>query len=239
MCSRIYTYKITFEEVPHWYWGVHKEKKYNDGYMGSPVTHKWMWNFYTPKIQILEIFPYTEKGWIEAVNLERRLIVPDLNKPFCLNERVGAIRSWAIREKACKLGGEKIYKEKRGIHGRTPEQMTIDSNKANKRPGGLKCKNNGLGIFARKNEEKKSDSQKGAASTNSQRWMSTADGFISTPGNVAKHNKANGWDPAARIKIGGREGTTRNVVLNEESPKPHRRLSSADTLALLAGLAQW
>jgi hypothetical protein len=38
---------------------------------------------------------------------------------------------------------------------------------------------------------------------------------------------------------GGQEGTTRNVVLNEESPRPHRRLSSADTLALLRGLAQF
>ncbi len=38
---------------------------------------------------------------------------------------------------------------------------------------------------------------------------------------------------------GGQEGTTRNVVLNEESPRPHRRLSSADTLALFRGLAQF
>jgi hypothetical protein len=89
MQPRIYTYKITFEEIPYWYWGVHKEKKYNDGYMGSPVTHKWMWEFYTPKIQILEFFPNTEDGWKEACDVERRLILPDLNNPCCLNERCG------------------------------------------------------------------------------------------------------------------------------------------------------
>jgi hypothetical protein len=49
MQSRIYTYKITFEEVPYYYWGSHKEKRYNEYYMGSPVTHKWCWDFYTPK----------------------------------------------------------------------------------------------------------------------------------------------------------------------------------------------
>jgi hypothetical protein len=26
MNPRIYTYKVTFEEIPDWYWGVHKEK---------------------------------------------------------------------------------------------------------------------------------------------------------------------------------------------------------------------
>jgi hypothetical protein len=89
MQPRIYTYKVTFEEIPHWYWGVHKEKRYNDGYMGSPVTHKWMWEFYTPRIQILELFPHTDEGWSEASEVERRLILPDLNNPLCLNERCG------------------------------------------------------------------------------------------------------------------------------------------------------
>jgi hypothetical protein len=101
MQPRIYTYKITFEEIPHWYWGVHKEKRYNDGYMGSPVTHKWMWEFYTPKIQILELFPYTDEGWNCASEVEYRLILPDLNNPLCLNERCGKLPSL----ESCKRGG--------------------------------------------------------------------------------------------------------------------------------------
>jgi hypothetical protein len=104
MQPRIYTYKITFEEIPHWYWGVHKEKRYNDGYMGSPVTHKWMWEFYTPKIQILEVFPFTEKGWKEANLVEDRLIKPDLNNPFCLNEGCGA----RVSREASQRGGYKM-----------------------------------------------------------------------------------------------------------------------------------
>ena len=101
MQPRIYTYKITFEETPHWYWGVHKEKRYNDGYMGSPVTHKWMWEFYTPRIQILEVFPFTDEGWREAGEVEARLICLDLNNPLCLNEHGGGRTSIEM----CKKGG--------------------------------------------------------------------------------------------------------------------------------------
>jgi hypothetical protein len=49
MQPRIYVYKITFLEVPYYYYGVHKEKYFNEEYWGSPVTHKWVWDFYTPK----------------------------------------------------------------------------------------------------------------------------------------------------------------------------------------------
>lgn len=40
-----------------------------------------------------------------------------------------------------------------------------------------------------------------AMKTNSQVWESTVDGFRSNPGAVACHNKTNGWDPAARVRI--------------------------------------
>lgn len=42
---------------------------------------------------------------------------------------------------------------------------------------------------------------KGAQKTLSQVWESTVDGYRSNPGGVATHNKANGWDPDARIQI--------------------------------------
>jgi hypothetical protein len=37
--------------------------------------------------------------------------------------------------------------------------------------------------------------------TNTQVWESTKDGFRGNPGAVAKHNKARGWDPNARIQV--------------------------------------
>jgi hypothetical protein len=112
MEPRIYTYKVTFEEIPDWYWGVHKEKKYGEPYLGSPKTHAWKWEFYTPHLEICELFPYTDEGWVEAQNVENRCIKPDLNNPFCLNEHYGSVVS---------LGAtRRVHKEKdelgRSVH---------------------------------------------------------------------------------------------------------------------------
>jgi hypothetical protein len=117
MQPRIYTYKITFEEVPYWYWGVHKEKKFGEKYLGSPVTHRWMWEFYTPKIQILEFFPYTDEGWEEANLIEKRLILPDLDNPFCLNENCGGYFSLALLREACKKRHEERLPDGRSVLG--------------------------------------------------------------------------------------------------------------------------
>jgi hypothetical protein len=100
---RIYTYKITFEEVPYYYYGVHKEKVFNEEYWGSPKTHKWCWDFYTPKKQILELFDYNDEGWVEARCIENRLIKSVFNTDkLCLNASCGgklSIDSWnAIRK---------------------------------------------------------------------------------------------------------------------------------------------
>ena len=121
MQPRIYTYKITFEEVPYYYYGSHKEQRYNEYYMGSPVTHKWCWDFYTPKKQILEIFD-TRK---ESNAIENRLIKPFLNDPNCLNENCGGI----ISSDMCKKGVETQRKNKLGLFSRSKEQIKIDSKK--------------------------------------------------------------------------------------------------------------
>ena len=64
---------------------------------------------------------------------------------------------------------------------------------------GLKC---AAVTHAEKDENGKSvNAVKGAAVTNSQRWQSTVDGFISTAGNVSKHNQANGWPGNARVRL--------------------------------------
>jgi hypothetical protein len=100
---RIYTYKVTFEEIPDWYWGVHKEKEYGEHYSGSPVTHRWKWEFYTPHLQILEEFEHSDQGWVSAKKMEDRLILPDLDNPLCLNEAVAGILSLD----SCRRGGRK------------------------------------------------------------------------------------------------------------------------------------
>jgi hypothetical protein len=116
---RIYTYKITFEEVPYYYYGSKKEKYYNQPYMGSPVTNKWVWEYYTPKKQILEVFGYTDEGYEECRKMEDRLIKPVINDPWCLNESFGGKISLKILQENGralgniygKINGKKTYEK--------------------------------------------------------------------------------------------------------------------------------
>ena len=70
MQPRIYVYKITFEEVPYYYYGMHQEKVFDEEYWGSPKTNKWAWELYTPKKQILQLFSTRH----EAYEIEKKLI---------------------------------------------------------------------------------------------------------------------------------------------------------------------
>jgi len=133
---RIYIYKITFEEVPYYYYGVHKEKKFDEEYWGTPITHKWIWNFYTPKKQVLEIFEFSDVGWLEAQEVEDRLIKPFFNgDKWCLNENCGGIISLDVLRKS----GNKLRELKLGVHARTKEEMILQ---------GIKNYELGLGIHS-------------------------------------------------------------------------------------------
>lgn len=102
MKPRIYIYKITFEGRPEWYWGIHKEKKFDEYYMGSPCTNKEFWSLFNPSKEILETFDYSEEGWKEANLREQELILPHLNDPLCLNESCGSVPSLAVRSSTMK-----------------------------------------------------------------------------------------------------------------------------------------
>jgi hypothetical protein len=154
---RIYIYKITFEEVLYYYYGVHKEKKFGEYYMGSPVTHKWCWDFYTPKKQILELFNYTDEGYIEAQKVEGRLIKLVYNTDkWCLNKNCGGKVSLEICRNSGKITGKKAKELGIGVHGRTKEQMTEDGKK-----GGKKAKELGVGVHGRTKEQMTEDGKKG------------------------------------------------------------------------------
>lgn len=126
MQPRIYTYKITFEEVPYYYYGVHKEKYFNQEYWGTPKTNKWCWELYTPKKQILEIFEYSDEGWIEALDIEKRLIKPVFNSDkLCLNESCGGKVSLEVHRKT----GKKTQELGIGIFSQTKEQLQENGRK--------------------------------------------------------------------------------------------------------------
>ncbi len=159
---RIYIYKISFEEVPYYYYGVHKERKFDEYYMGSPQTHKWCWELYTPKKQILQLFDFTDEGWLEAQEVEKRLIRPFYNvDKWCLNEGCGGQVSLDIRRKNGKKLVEKIKEENIGIFAMTKEELS----KAGKKGGGRGARTqmkNKTGVFGRTKEQMTEDGKKGA-----------------------------------------------------------------------------
>lgn len=208
MKPRIYTYKITFEEIPYYYYGVKKEKYYGEEYWGSPKTHKWYWEYYTPKKQILEVFDYNNDGWIEAQNIEKRLIFPVLNDNFCLNENVGGIFSLVSCSNAGKIGGKiavKNQKEnKTGFYSISPEDRVKNGRKGGliigKKTGqdNVKYKR---GYCGRSPEQMSIDGKKGSMATNYQKWECLITGFVANPGNLTKYQKKRNIDTKLRQRI--------------------------------------
>ena len=252
MQPRIFTYKVTFEEIPDWYWGSHKEKKYEETYLGSPITNAWKWEFYTPHLEICELFPYTEEGWKKAREVEDRCILPDLNNPLCLNEHVGGFMSLEANRRGGLKGADKTHAEKddlgRSVNGvraataaneekddlgrsvtalkgataahkekddlgrsvlgvKNAERLHKEKDDLGRSLHTLKLHEEkddlGRSISAMKAHEEKDELGRSvtAMKTMSQVWESTVDGFRSHSGGVARHNKANGWDPKARTRI--------------------------------------
>ena len=166
---RIYTYKITFEEVPYYYYGVHKEKRFNEEYWGSPYTNKWCWELYTPKKQILEIFDYSDEGWLKANLVEDRLIRPFYNTDkCCLNRNCGGkISLQVLREtgkRVGKINGRRIADLKIGIHAHTKEQKAENARKIPKEScikGGNRALELKVGVHSLSKEQLSENGRKG------------------------------------------------------------------------------
>ena len=142
---RIYIYKITFEEVLYYYYGVHKEKVFGEEYWGSPYTHKWCWELYTPKKQILQFFDFTDEGWLEANLVEDRLIRPFFNTDkWCLNESCGGVSSLETKRKVIEIQ----RKNKTGLFGISKEKRIETGIKS-----GNKAKELGIGVHSLTKEE--------------------------------------------------------------------------------------
>lgn len=215
MQPRIYTYKITFDEAPYYYYGVHKEKAFNEKYWGSPITHKWIWDFYTPKKQILELFEYSDEGWLNANLVEDRLIKPFYqNDKWCLNESCGGSISLKVRKKTANKNREL----KLGIYSLSKEDFV-----KNGIINGINAKKNGTGIFSLTDTQKTERSKKiglnhkknntgvcgmsldqrieNGKKSGNQRWKCLETGYISNAGGLVSYQKKRGIDTSRRIQI--------------------------------------
>ena len=228
---RIYIYKITFEEVLYYYYGVKKEDYYNQEYLGSPYTNKWCWDFYTPKKQILEVFPYTDEGWKEANKVEKRIIKQFYNDDrWCLNENCGGVPSLEIKRrtgrKAKELGTgifslteeeKKENSKKSGIQNRdlgvgifslTKEQLS-ECGKIGGKKGIETQRKLGLGLFSLNTEQLreigkeagKKGGKIGSRTTNAQKWVCLETGYVSNSGGLSRYQKPRGIDTSKRKQI--------------------------------------
>jgi hypothetical protein len=227
MHPRIYTYKITFEEVPYWYWGVHKERKHGEVYLGSSKSHPWVWDYYTPVLQILEVFPYTQEGWEEAQTVEKRLIRPDLNNPMCLNENCGGILSLDSCQKGAKITLNALHSEKddqgRSVHGvnsaknlmkihetknefgksvhavNAGKQTHKERDEFGRSVHGLRSSDR---IHAEKDEQGRSvTAVKSMEKVNSQRFRCEVTGHISNSGGLSRYQMKRGIDTSQRVRV--------------------------------------
>jgi hypothetical protein len=194
MNPRIYLYKVTFEEVPYWYWGVHKERKFEDGYIGSPHTNKWCWEWYTPTLEIKQLFEYSEEGWREAMSVEDRVIRPDLNSPLCLNARVGGTMSL----EACRKGARR----KRELGIPMPEGVKITPVTAS----GLGRLGGAASAVARRASGRlltdcSNAGKVGGKVTSAQRWECLETGHVSSAASLARWQVARGIDTSKRKRI--------------------------------------
>lgn len=90
--------------------------------------------------------------------------------------------------------GNKAVEEKTGIHDPKHKQLVLEA--------GRTAIEKGLGIFDPKNKQRVLEGSKKAGKISiNQKWKSTIDGYVSTAPAVANHNRKNGWDPDARIRI--------------------------------------
>jgi len=184
---RIYLYKITFEEVSYYYYGVHKEKYFNEKYWGTPITNKWCWELYTPKKQILQLFDFTDEVWIKAQEVEKRLIRPVYNTDkWCLNENCGGMSSLNCLKK----GYIKNKNNKTGICSLSKEELSFYGSS-----GGNKNKENGTGFFSLSSEERQEIGKK----------YGKLGGKKSAEKN--KENKTGFWNSQLQSKLGKKGGT--------------------------------
>jgi len=190
MGPRIYTYKITFPVQGWWYWGAHKEKKPGEFYAGSPKTHKEKWENFYFEVQILEHFD----TWEEALEVEKRLIKPDLQNPNCLNEHCGG----GLSSEACARGARKVGAQN-VASGRLRRAGRLGASAGGKVTGPIQGKINvETGHWKRLQS---AAGKIGGKTTSSQKWQCLVTGFISTPGPLTCYQNKRGIDPSLRKRL--------------------------------------
>jgi hypothetical protein len=131
-------------------------------------------------------------GLFDPRNKEKRLQGATKSGLSAVEQRTG-IHNPENREIVL-AAGRYALENKTGIFDPANKEKVIQGSKNSGRQAVI----NKTGIFSPDYKEKHS---KVGKASGSQKWQSTVDGFVSNAPRVASHNKKNGWDPNARIRI--------------------------------------
>jgi len=99
-----YTYRVKFPDQGWFYYGLHSTDDLDDGYSGSPVTHKDKWDLFAWEMEILEFHESRE----DAIEVENRILRHVFQLPECLNENAGGCFSLETCKKGGASGGTRI-----------------------------------------------------------------------------------------------------------------------------------
>jgi hypothetical protein len=182
---RYYTYKITFKDLPcYFYYGKHKNK--GKPYYGSPVTWRHLWDQFEPEVQILQWYETAE----EARLAEEAIIKCTWGNKYSLNENWGGCFS----EEVCKRNGKKISAF--GLSFITP-QILSENGKKNMTPE----KARGYGKRNMTPEKARGYGKANGKESCGQRWKCLVTGYVSNPGGLSAYQKSRGIDTSLRAKV--------------------------------------
>jgi hypothetical protein len=222
-----YTY-YSYEEWGRGYFGSRECKclpEEDIKYLGSSKDKT-----FKPKYKIIlkDDYATREEAYADEIILQEHYKVVE-NPHFANKSYQTSTKFYVPKEqrsengkKGGKKGGRSNKENKTGFCGRSPEKMSEDGKKSGKRTKEL-----GVGIFAQTKEQRIEvgrkvgelayklgigihgrtkdqiieDSKKGAKAINSQRWMCTETGFISTFGPLTRYQKARSIDTSKRVRI--------------------------------------
>lgn len=197
---RYYTYKVTFSDLPgYFYYGYHSSKR-GTRYSGSPKTWKHLWKFFEPEVQVLQWYETKE----EAVEAEKSILRATWKDPYSLNENVGGVVSDRVLKSLVEKGV--------GIHSEEYKNSQLRRESLSKagRTGasGISNVENKVGLFSEEytsSEKFKKDKSRagksGSSSTNSQKWECLVTGFVSNSGGLSHYQKKRGIPTSMRKRV--------------------------------------
>jgi hypothetical protein len=174
------TYSHSYADTGEvFYFGSGLESRAFDIWTRSKA-HKFIIKTRGIKVDILSKF----ETKADALALEQRLINENYDKLELLNYPPEKWKELGRRS------GEKTFKEKTGVHGRSEEKIIQDA-----KAGALAAKEKGVAIFGltftQLSEQGKKGGKlggkKGGASVGTQRWRCDQCGFVTTPGALGTH----------------------------------------------------